>query len=79
MQNLDVQYTIGLATGVPVTFISVGNITYLTDEDFADQLIDTALYLLGLPSPPQVVTTSYGDDEDLISQKLAMYVHFSFS
>ena len=48
VQNLDVQYTIGLATGVPVTFISVGNITYPTDEDFADQLVDTALYLLGL-------------------------------
>ncbi|KAH9913287.1 subtilisin-like protein [Fomitopsis serialis] len=42
--NLDIQYTVGLATDVPVTFIS---------------------------APPQVMTTSYGVDEYLISEKLA--------
>ena len=25
LQNLDIQYTVGVATGVPNTFISVGN------------------------------------------------------
>ncbi|KAH9910454.1 family S53 protease [Fomitopsis serialis] len=67
--NLDTQYTIGLATGVPVTFISVGNTDNGTDDEFAETLIDTALYML--PSPPQVMTTSYGDDEEYISENLA--------
>ncbi|KAH9913294.1 family S53 protease [Fomitopsis serialis] len=68
--NLDTQYTIGLATGVPVTFISVGNTDNGTDDEFAETLIDTALYML-VPSPPQVMTTSYGDDEEYISENLA--------
>lgn len=63
-QNLDVQYAIGLATGVPVTFLSVGG-------EFDDALLDTANYLLSLESPPPVVATSYGDNENAISQKLA--------
>ncbi|OSX61674.1 hypothetical protein POSPLADRAFT_1070312 [Postia placenta MAD-698-R-SB12] len=62
--NLDVQYAIGLATGVPVTFLSVGG-------EFDDALLDTANYLLSLESPPPVVATSYGDNENAISQKLA--------
>ena len=74
VQNLDVQYTIGLATGVPVTFISVGNNSDPTDDEFADVLIYTALYMVALPSPPQVMTTSYGDNEPYISEALAAYV-----
>ncbi|KAH9913288.1 family S53 protease [Fomitopsis serialis] len=70
--NLDTQYTIGLATDVPVTFISAGDNFDPTDNEFAQTLLDTALYLLALPSPPQVVTTSYGDDEEHISQALAV-------
>ncbi|KZT71773.1 family S53 protease [Daedalea quercina L-15889] len=69
--DLDTQYTIGLATDVPVTFISVGNNASTTDDEFADLLIDTALYMLALSSPPQVMTTSYGDDEEYISENLA--------
>ncbi|OSX61672.1 hypothetical protein POSPLADRAFT_1143941 [Postia placenta MAD-698-R-SB12] len=61
---IDVQWTVGLATDVPVTFISVGG-------DFLDALLDTANFLLGEDSPPQVVSTSYGDDESAVSQKLA--------
>ncbi|KZT71791.1 family S53 protease-like protein [Daedalea quercina L-15889] len=67
--NLDIQYTVGLATDVPVTFISVGGSS--DDTDFTDELLDTALYMIGLGSPPQVMTTSYGVDEYLISEKLA--------
>ncbi|TFY65280.1 hypothetical protein EVJ58_g2064 [Rhodofomes roseus] len=70
--NLDTQYTIGLATDVPVTFISVGANDDPTDDEFAQTLLDTALYVLALPFPPQVMTTSYGDDEEYISQTLAI-------
>ncbi|KZT71792.1 subtilisin-like protein [Daedalea quercina L-15889] len=70
--NLDIQYTIGLATDVPVTFISAGDSYYPTDDEFADLLLYTALYMLVPPSPPQVMTTSYGDDEYLISEALAI-------
>jgi len=70
--NLDTQYTIGLATDVPVTFISAGDSFDPTDNEFAQTVLDTALYMLALPSPPQVMTTSYGDDEEHISQNLAI-------
>ncbi|KAI0628873.1 family S53 protease [Trametes polyzona] len=66
--NLDIQYTVGLATGVPTTFISVG-------DDFQDGdlegFLDIINFLLGQSSPPQVLTTSYGQNENTISAKLA--------
>ena len=64
-QSLDIQYTVGIATGVPITFYSDGNWT------FDDALLNTATYLLNLTDPPQVVTTSYGDDEEYVSPNLA--------
>ena len=72
IQNLDIQYTVGLATDAPVTFISVGGGS--DDTDFVEELLDTALYMLGSDAPPQVMTTSYGIDEYTISAKLAEYV-----
>ncbi|PCH39539.1 family S53 protease-like protein [Wolfiporia cocos MD-104 SS10] len=65
--NLDTQYTAGIATDVPVTFLSVG-------EDNSDGLygfLDTANYFLSLDNPPSVITTSYGIDEDDVSYALA--------
>ncbi|KZV95297.1 family S53 protease-like protein [Exidia glandulosa HHB12029] len=55
--NLDLQYTIGLATGVPTTFITVGN-------QGRNGFLDTITQLLASDSPPQVLTTSYGQSED---------------
>ncbi|KAJ7172962.1 family S53 protease-like protein [Mycena crocata] len=53
-EALDIQYTIGLATGVPVEFVSVGG---------GDNL-DVAEYFLTLDETiPKVLTTSYGSDE----------------
>ena len=49
-QNLDIQYTVGLATGVPVTFVSVGNDT----NDGALGFLDIVEYFLNKTSPPQV-------------------------
>ncbi|KAF7357641.1 Tripeptidyl-peptidase sed3 [Mycena sanguinolenta] len=58
--NLDIEYTVGLATGVPVTFVSGG-------EDFSDGALEGFLDIInnlsGLATVPQVLTTSYGEDE----------------
>ncbi|KAJ7490986.1 subtilisin-like protein [Mycena latifolia] len=55
--DLDIQYTVGLATGVPVTFVSVGTRT----QDGADEgFLDIINALIAEPAPPQVLTTSYG-------------------
>ncbi|KAF8189518.1 family S53 protease-like protein, partial [Mycena galopus ATCC 62051] len=54
--NLDIEYTIGIATGVPVDFLTVGG-------DFDTALLDTTTYLDGIDNPPTVMTTSYADNE----------------
>ncbi|KAI0713828.1 family S53 protease [Earliella scabrosa] len=66
--NLDIQYTVGIATGVPTVFISVG-------ENFQDGdlegFLDVVNFLLDEDAPPTVMTTSYGQDESTISRNLA--------
>ncbi|KAJ7684370.1 subtilisin-like protein [Mycena polygramma] len=55
--DLDIQYTVGLATGVPVSFVSVGE----TTKDGADEgFLDIITALIAESAPPQVLTTSYG-------------------
>lgn len=68
------QYTVGLATNVTVKFISVSNVSVPPEDEFASYLLDTATYMLDLDSPPPVMSTSYGCDEERVSQKLAKYV-----
>ena len=68
LQNLDVQYTVGLATDVPVTFLLVGNET--TDGLYG--YLDTVNHVLNETSPHPVMTTSYSSNEGEISEKLAM-------
>ena len=53
------QYTIGLATNVSVKFISVSNVTVPGGDEFAGYLLDTATYMLGLESPPPVMSTRW--------------------
>ncbi|KAF7378162.1 Family S53 protease-like protein [Mycena sanguinolenta] len=65
--NLDVQYTAGIATNVPLEFLSVGTLF----EDFATDLFDTTTFLDGIESPPTVMTTSYGNDEDNFGASVA--------
>ena len=65
--NLDTQYTIGIATNVPTTFISAGTL----DSDFLTSLTDTATFLLGQATVPHAMTTSYSDNENLFSESLA--------
>lgn len=49
-QNLDIQYTVGVASGVPNTFVSVGD----NNEDGLDGFLDEINQLLSLSNPPQV-------------------------
>ncbi|KAJ7347544.1 family S53 protease-like protein [Mycena albidolilacea] len=67
--DLDIEYTVGIATGVPVEFLSVGGGD--TDEDFASSLLDTTTFLDGVPNPPSAMTTSYGLNEEEFGSSLA--------
>ncbi|KIK70212.1 hypothetical protein GYMLUDRAFT_80188 [Collybiopsis luxurians FD-317 M1] len=62
--NLDIQYTVGVATGVPVTFISVGRNDSIAFLDLIDSINQQ-------DSPPHVLTTSYGFNENDITSALA--------
>ena len=70
-QDLDTQYTIGIANGIPTTFISVGE---NTRDVNLDGFLDIINFLAGQTAPPQVLTTSYGQNENTISRNLAKYV-----
>ncbi|KAJ7917387.1 family S53 protease-like protein [Mycena leptocephala] len=67
--DLDIEYTVGIATGVPVEFLSVGGGD--TDQDFASSLLDTTTFLDGVPNPPSAMTTSYGLNEEEFGSSLA--------
>jgi len=64
--DLDVQYTVGLATNVPVTFVSVG-----PADSGPDEFFDMIEALSAEDSPPQVVTTSYAFNEEELGATLA--------
>ncbi|KAI0062178.1 family S53 protease [Artomyces pyxidatus] len=60
--NLDTQYTVGVASGVPVTFISVGE----NNSDDVDGFLDIIQFLLNESTVPHVLSTSYSfNEEDL--------------
>ncbi|KAJ7451298.1 peptidase S8/S53 domain-containing protein [Mycena latifolia] len=63
--NLDIQYTTGIATKVPIEFLSVGG------NDFATSLLDTTTFLDGVTNPPTVMTTSYGSTESSFGSTMA--------
>ncbi|KAJ3729755.1 family S53 protease-like protein [Lentinula raphanica] len=67
VQNLDVQYTVGVATGVPVTFISVGE----NNADGIDGFLDIMNNINAQTAPPHVLTTSYGFDEPDLTSAMA--------
>jgi tripeptidyl-peptidase-1 len=62
------QYTVGLATDVPVEFLTVGDV-YL-----APAFLNTIAYLASIPNPPSVVTTSYIANEAQFSLSDAQFV-----
>ncbi|KAJ6519080.1 family S53 protease [Mycena sanguinolenta] len=66
-EALDTQYTIGVASNVPVTFVSVGPDT----QDGVGGFLDLANFLSGEDKIPPVFTTSYGADESEFGKNLA--------
>ena len=55
---------------MPVTYYFIG----VETNDDLDGFLDEANLLLGLDSPPLVLTTSYGRQESTISLQLTEYV-----
>ncbi|KAJ7733968.1 family S53 protease [Mycena metata] len=70
--DLDTQYTIGVASGVPVSFISVGD----DSQDGVSGFIDIVNSILTMPAEqrPTVLTTSYGFNEQDLPASLAVAV-----
>ncbi|KAF7309949.1 Tripeptidyl-peptidase sed3 [Mycena indigotica] len=65
VEALDIQYTVGVATGVPVTFVSVGN---QVQDGALGGFLDIINFFLGVKDAdvPLVMSTSYGlNEEDL--------------
>lgn len=54
--NLDIQYSVGIASGVPVQFLSEG------DDDITG-LSNIGTFVKSLDTPPTVVSISYSFDE----------------
>ncbi|EIW52208.1 family S53 protease [Trametes versicolor FP-101664 SS1] len=67
LADLDVQYAIGLATNVPTFFASVGP----NNTDGADfGLLDLINATLVCSTPPHVIVTTSGEDENALSANL---------
>ena len=64
---MDIQYTVGIATDVPTTFVSVGNDN---DGDLTG-FLNLANALIAMDEPPSVFTTSFGFPEELVPEDLA--------
>ncbi|KAF7296873.1 Tripeptidyl-peptidase sed3 [Mycena indigotica] len=73
--GLDIQYTVGVAGGVPVTFISVGP----DNADGIQGFVDITNHILSLPveTRPTVLTTSYGFNEPELPIELNTQVYAS--
>ncbi|KAI4525603.1 subtilisin-like protein [Schizophyllum commune Loenen D] len=65
--DLDIEYTVGVATKVPTTFISVGE----NNADGVSGFLDIIQTLTSESNPPQVLTTSYGFNEPDLGSSLA--------
>ncbi|KAI0366839.1 subtilisin-like protein [Pilatotrama ljubarskyi] len=64
--SLDIQYTVGLATNVPTTFISVGQ---QNQDGGLEGFLDIINTLIAQENPPLVLTTSFGFDETPFSEQ----------
>ncbi|KAI0644036.1 family S53 protease [Trametes meyenii] len=65
--NIDIQYTVGIANMVPVTFFSIG--TQISDG--ASGFLEFIESVLGLTNPPLVLSTSYGFNEGELGEEIA--------
>jgi hypothetical protein len=74
---LDVQTVIGLAAGIPTSFLSVGNIINVA-SDLSGAFFDTTTFLSTTQNPPSVFTTSFGFDEAQFSPQDLQYAVVAF-
>ena len=68
MQDFDIQYSVGLATGVPATLLTSAN---KSRGIILQDLMDMVYFLLAQEEPPLVVTTSYLFTEADVGNELA--------
>ncbi|KAJ7625518.1 subtilisin-like protein [Roridomyces roridus] len=68
IEALDIQYTVGVATNVPITFVTVGENTQ--DGDLGG-FLDIVNAVAAEDAVPQVMSTSYGENESDLSIGLA--------
>ncbi|RDX50913.1 subtilisin-like protein [Lentinus brumalis] len=66
--SADIQYTVGVATNVPVTYVSVGGGSSLSDN------LAMINFLIQLDEAPLVLTTSYGFQEDFSGPNLDLAI-----
>ncbi|KIY52320.1 tripeptidyl peptidase A [Fistulina hepatica ATCC 64428] len=74
--DLDVQYAFGLTNPINATFYSTGGASpYLREQLRPDNdnepYTEWLSYVLAHPSPPLVISTSYGDDEQTVPEPYA--------
>ncbi|KAJ6478021.1 family S53 protease [Mycena vulgaris] len=68
-EGADIQYAIGLTTGVPVTFISTGTLP----DDVFTEMLDQAQLLVSMENPPQtIVNGNQGSLETQVSSPFAI-------
>jgi hypothetical protein len=77
IQNPDIQLSVGLTSGVPVTFISTGTLP----NDLVTEMLDQAHYLLSMNKPPQTIlnTDLPGLESQVASPQMAVCAHLAFS
>ncbi|KZT67453.1 subtilisin-like protein [Daedalea quercina L-15889] len=77
--NLDTQYAFGLSYPTPATFYTTGGSPpFIPDDTTPDNTnepyADWLAYILSDPSPPQTISTSYGDNEQTVPYSYATRV-----
>ncbi|KAF7328126.1 Serine protease S53 [Mycena venus] len=63
----EIQYAVGLTTGVQVTFILTGNLS----NDLRTEMLDQATHLLSLENPPQTILNTAGFVESGLTPEIA--------
>ncbi|KAH9858512.1 family S53 protease-like protein [Lenzites betulinus] len=71
--SLDIQYTVGVATDIPTTFLSVGS----NNTDGAAGFLDIIDNFLAQDEVPFVLTTSFGFNENQVPLALGRQTHRS--
>ncbi|CCL99284.1 uncharacterized protein FIBRA_01300 [Fibroporia radiculosa] len=77
--DLDTQYAFGLTYPTPGTFYTTGGMPpYIPDDDTPTDTNEPYAnwldYILSDPSPPQTISTSYGDNEQTVPESYAKRV-----